>query len=237
MPAPPRPRQSPPWASAASSAASRRSASEPVADENASPIAPQTRDDSTRFACATQSVPLAPPADGTQCAPVHWLELPSLDIIPTWRKSASSSSARRRASASAAETPSAISSSPRHPYRRSVNDWVATAPTPGHAQATAAAVLNDCDCTATPISPLSGSRPTIEYVTAGSLSPCVQRSRGAVSRTSRRRCTALRGSRPRASMALPRDPTEFRGDPRPNEHDDRTRECSHPREGTTQSRG
>ena len=56
-PAPPRPRQSPPSASAASSAASRRWASEPVADENASPIASQTRGDSTRFACATQSVP------------------------------------------------------------------------------------------------------------------------------------------------------------------------------------
>ena len=47
-----------------------------------------------------------------------------------------------------------------------MNDWVATAPTPASAQAHAAPALNARDCTATPSSPVSGSRATIEYVTS-----------------------------------------------------------------------
>jgi hypothetical protein len=48
-----------------------------------------------------------------------------------------------------------------------MNDCVATAPTPGSAQATELPTLNQCDCTATPIWPVAESTATIEYVCAG----------------------------------------------------------------------
>jgi methylated-DNA-protein-cysteine methyltransferase related protein len=41
---------------------------------------------------------------------------------------------------------------------------VHTAPTPGRAQVTIDPTENQCDCTAAPSSPVSGSRATIEYV-------------------------------------------------------------------------
>ena len=41
-------------------------------------------------------------------------------------------------------------------------DWVAIAPTPASAQGQSEPTENQCDCTATPISPVSGSRATIE---------------------------------------------------------------------------
>jgi hypothetical protein len=41
---------------------------------------------------------------------------------------------------------------------------VATAPTPARAHETTEPTLNQCDWTATPTSPDSGSRATIEYV-------------------------------------------------------------------------
>ena len=41
---------------------------------------------------------------------------------------------------------------------------VATAPTPARAQGTIGPTENQCDCTATPSSPVRGSRATIEYV-------------------------------------------------------------------------
>ena len=48
-----------------------------------------------------------------------------------------------------------------------MKDCVATAPTPASAQATFEPTENQCDCTATPNSPVSGSRATIEKVCAG----------------------------------------------------------------------
>src|SRR5438270_13275939 len=48
-----------------------------------------------------------------------------------------------------------------------MNDWVATAPTPGSAQMTLDPTANQCDCTAAPISPVAGSRATIENVCTG----------------------------------------------------------------------
>ena len=41
-------------------------------------------------------------------------------------------------------------------------DWVATAPTPAWAQGTSWPTLNQWDCTATPSSPVTGSRATME---------------------------------------------------------------------------
>ena len=43
-----------------------------------------------------------------------------------------------------------------------VKDCVATAPTPASAQGTVEPTENQCDCTATPSSPVSGSRATME---------------------------------------------------------------------------
>src|SRR5512143_422718 len=48
-----------------------------------------------------------------------------------------------------------------------MNDWVATAPTPGSAHATDAPTENQCDWTATPICPLAESRATMEKVWTG----------------------------------------------------------------------
>ena len=42
------------------------------------------------------------------------------------------------------------------------SDWVATAPTPASAQGTTGPTWKYIDCTATPSSPVSGSRATIE---------------------------------------------------------------------------
>ena len=48
------------------------------------------------------------------------------------------------------------------PWATSATDCVATAPTPGRAHDTTLPTENQCDCTATPSSPLAGSRATIE---------------------------------------------------------------------------
>src|SRR4029450_7198648 len=98
-------------------------------------------------------------------APVrrHHPDLPELDlevVLPQRRERA----IRVGAASEQLEPPPAA-----RPYSRSVNDWLATAPTPAHAHGPAAPVLNACDCTATPSSPVSGSRPTIEYVTVTTL--------------------------------------------------------------------
>ncbi len=47
-----------------------------------------------------------------------------------------------------------------------MNDCVATAPTPASAHVTFEPTANQCDWTATPISPVAGSRATIENVCA-----------------------------------------------------------------------
>src|SRR5580765_1509364 len=48
-----------------------------------------------------------------------------------------------------------------------MNDWVATAPTPASAHDTPEPTENACDWTATPMSPVAGSRATIEKVWTG----------------------------------------------------------------------
>src|ERR1700704_3911462 len=48
-----------------------------------------------------------------------------------------------------------------------MNDCVATAPTPASAQGTSPPTANQCDCTATPISPVAGSKATMEKVCTG----------------------------------------------------------------------
>src|SRR4030095_11593336 len=57
-----------------------------------------------------------------------------------------------------------------------MNDCVATAPTPASIHGTRGPTLNQCDCTATPSSPVAGSRATIEKVWTGrrgaGVSPC-----------------------------------------------------------------
>ncbi len=48
------------------------------------------------------------------------------------------------------------------PYSTRAMAWVATAPAPGRAHVTTDPTENQCDCTATPISPVAGSRATME---------------------------------------------------------------------------
>ena len=60
--------------------------------------------------------------------------------------------------------PSRISRSPLGPWPTSVNDWVATAPTPGSTHGTLLPTPNQRLCTAAPSSPVAGSKATIEYV-------------------------------------------------------------------------
>ena len=104
--APPRPRQSPPVASAASSARSSRSASVPSVASNASPIASQTHVDATHVSPARPvlaAIRLA--GRGTQFSPVNCALLPSAASIATCRNSDCTSSARNCAIASSGEGP------------------------------------------------------------------------------------------------------------------------------------
>src|SRR5207237_8598201 len=58
---------------------------------------------------------------------------------------------------------------PSLPQLGSTNDCVATAPTPASTHGTIGPTLNQCDCTATPSSPVAGSRATMEKVWTGRL--------------------------------------------------------------------
>src|SRR5262245_38922330 len=60
-----------------------------------------------------------------------------------------------------------MSASPFGPYAGSTNDCVATAPTPASAQVTTDPTENQWLCTATPMSPVAGSRATMEKVATG----------------------------------------------------------------------
>ena len=133
-----RPRKSPPAASAASSAARRRSASGPRAAVNASAIAGQTSSERSMLPCTLNPALWRSPQCGTQPAPVCAAVRPSRSTKATCRTSRSSSSARSSSRASRGGFPLCIDASPRGPYPRSVNDCVATAPTPGSAHAHAA---------------------------------------------------------------------------------------------------
>jgi hypothetical protein len=62
-------------------------------------------------------------------------------------------------------------SSPTEPYIGSAIDWVAMTPRPGSAKGTLLPTANAWDWVATPISPVPGSRATIEYVTRQAYPP------------------------------------------------------------------
>src|SRR5678815_3701121 len=89
---------------------------------------------------------------------------PWASTTATWRTADCGSAPINWASAGCAAVPARSSSSARGPYAGSTNDWVATAPTPASAQVTTEPTENQCDCTATPSSPVAGSRATIEKV-------------------------------------------------------------------------
>ncbi len=114
------------------------------------------------LAWQVQCAPGASPAHGMQSAPVWTATPPCASTTPTWRTAASPSSASSAPSASAALSPAARRSSVRGPYAGSTTDCVATAPTPGRPQMHSEPTENQCDWTAAPSSPVSGSRATIE---------------------------------------------------------------------------
>jgi hypothetical protein len=102
-----------------------------------------------------------------QLAPVWAAARPCASTKPIWRLPMPVSFAISCASASGALAPARIAARPFGPYAGSTKDCVATAPTPGSAHATSEPTLNQCDCTATPMSPVAASRATIEKVFAG----------------------------------------------------------------------
>ena len=114
------------------------------------------------FASQPKLSPVTCPANGTQRSPVWTATSPFESTTATCRVAAAGSRATSRASASPGPAPAASSSSARGPYETSALAWVATAPTPGRAHGTIAPTENQCDWTATPSSPVSGSRATIE---------------------------------------------------------------------------
>jgi hypothetical protein len=105
-------------------------------------------------------------ANGTHAAPVCAAVRPPPSTMPTCRPASPRSGPRTRASASPALAPARMAARPFAPWVTSVNDWVATAPTPGSTHRTPFPRLNQRDWTAAPSRPDSGSRATIEYVTA-----------------------------------------------------------------------
>src|SRR5690242_7815632 len=100
-------------------------------------------------------------------APVCDAARPVASTKPSWREAACGSAAVSCAIASAGATPLFSSARPFGPYDGSANAWVAIAPTPGSAHVTRLPTENQCDCTATPRSPVTGSRATIENVFVG----------------------------------------------------------------------
>ena len=90
------------------------------------------------------------------------------------RPSASTSAA----SAPCASAPLSRSARPSGPYRTLAYDWVAIAPTPARAHGTTDPTARNLDWTATPRSPVTPSRATMEYVTTSASSRCIQRVAG-----------------------------------------------------------
>src|SRR4051812_15566877 len=115
------------------------------------------------FAWHVKPSPLVSPACWMQPAPVWTAAAPRASTTPTWRTSRSSSPATSMRSASWALI-SSSSSSTRGPPPGTGTDCVATAPSPARSHGTTEPTENQCDCTATPRSSVSGSRATMEYV-------------------------------------------------------------------------
>ncbi len=91
-------------------------------------------------------------------------ERPRASTTPTWRCESSGSSRPMIVRTSSGVAPSASSCRPFVPNSELMYDWVATAPTPAFAHGTAARTFGNFDWTATPRSPLAGSRAAIEKV-------------------------------------------------------------------------
>src|SRR3954471_7953717 len=115
------------------------------------------------FAWQLKPAPLVSPACATHAAPVWTAASPWASTTATCRRSRSSSWATSGRSASRAPISSSIPSS-RGPPPGTGTDCVATAPRPAWSHGTTAPTENQCDCTATPRSSVSGSRATMEYV-------------------------------------------------------------------------
>src|SRR6185312_9982622 len=119
------------------------------------------------FAWQETSSPVLWPANGIALEPVCTATRPEASRTATWRPAEPGSSATSRSRASPADAPDRIRSSAYGPYEGWTLAWVATAPTPGSAHGTIGPTENQCDWTATPSSPVAGSRATIEYVCTG----------------------------------------------------------------------
>ena len=87
------------------------------------------------------------------------------------------------------------------PWAGSTTDCVATAPTPGRAQVQIEPTENQCDCTAAPSSPVSGSRATIEYVPCGRGMRCARICHCDSATDRGRACWSACATRRRASCA------------------------------------
>ena len=129
---------------------------------NAAAIAGHTSGEAIMFAWTANWSPRTSPAWSMHIAPVSVATAPRLSTTPTWRSACIGSASWADASASAADAPVASASRQRGPYAGSAIDWVATAPIPARAHGTIEPTANMHVCTATPISPVSGSRATIE---------------------------------------------------------------------------
>src|SRR5262249_14121131 len=104
------------------------------------------------------------PAQSKHFLPVKVADRPFASTIPTCRSCRSASSRPMIERTSCGVAPSSKSWSPFVPKSELEKDWVATAPTPAFAYGTATRTLGNFDCTATPRSPLEGSRATMEKV-------------------------------------------------------------------------
>ena len=129
---------------------------------NAADMAAGTVSRSIMLAWQLQLAPVASPAWAMQSGPVETATPPRASTTPTWRTAASGSASSSACSASAADSPRSSRSSAFGPCAGSTTDCVATAPTPGRAHVHSEPTLNQCDWTAAPSSPVSGSRATIE---------------------------------------------------------------------------
>ena len=135
-----------------------------MAASNAADIAAGTVSRSIMFAWQLHVAPVASPAWAMQSGPVATATPPRASTIAdlAHRRAAG----RRRAAPSSASrartSPPSSRSSAFGPCAGSTTDCVATAPTPGRAQVQSEPTLNQCDWTAAPSSPVSGSRATIE---------------------------------------------------------------------------
>src|SRR5438093_1586057 len=126
-----------------------------------------------------------------QSFPVKLATPPFASTIPTCRWSRPSSSARSFRRTASAERPFLRRRSPDGPKVVLPAACVAMAPTSASAQGTTEPTAKNRDCTATPRSPLAGSKPTMEKVEMIGASPAA----GATAKSKRRETTARSAAR------------------------------------------